>query len=84
MEPALPQTLFRMTDPRTLAEASGDRQPGDEAARRQELTDEQVVEELFLATLTRFPEPDEVDDVQRAPRRNEGPGGGDSRTCSGR
>jgi hypothetical protein len=51
-EPALPQTLYRMTDPVLL----GKLQKG----RLQELlastkTDDEILEELFLATLTRFP-----------------------------
>jgi hypothetical protein len=52
LDPALPQTLYRMTDPQLLAKL--------EKGRLQQLlastkTDEQILEELFLATLTRFP-----------------------------
>ncbi len=54
MEPALPQKLFLMTDPGLLAKFN------DPNGRLQTLlksnkTDEEVVEELFLATLSRLP-----------------------------
>jgi hypothetical protein len=54
MEPALPQTLFRMTDPTLLQKL---RTPANRAGQlaRTRVSDEQAVEELFLATLTRFP-----------------------------
>jgi hypothetical protein len=53
-EPALPQTLYLMTDPALLAKLQA---PG---GRLQKLlatnkTDDQALEELFLATLTRLP-----------------------------
>jgi hypothetical protein len=52
LDPALPQTLFRMTDSLLLAKL--------EKGRLQQLlastdTDDQILEELFLATLTRLP-----------------------------
>jgi hypothetical protein len=52
LDPALPQTLFRMTDSLLLTKL--------EKGRLQQLlagtmTDDQILEELFLATLTRFP-----------------------------
>jgi hypothetical protein len=53
-EPALPQTLFRMTDPtisNKLAAANGRVQQLVKA----KLTEEQLVEEAFLATLSRLP-----------------------------
>lgn len=58
MEPALPQTLYRMTDPNLLAKL---RAP---TGRLQQLlksdkTDEQILEELFLGALTRPPTPSE-------------------------
>ncbi len=54
MEPALPQKLFLMTDPALLAKFN------DPNGRLQTLlkstkTDDEVLEELFLATLTRMP-----------------------------
>src|SRR5438874_13365521 len=54
MEPALPQTLFRMTDPTLMGKL---RDKSNRAARlaKSKLTDEQAVEELFLAALTRPP-----------------------------
>jgi hypothetical protein len=53
-EPALPQTLFRMSDPALLAKlrANTGRVAKIDKAR---LSPEKAVEELFLATLTRFP-----------------------------
>jgi hypothetical protein len=53
-EPALPQTLFRMSDPALLAKLRANTGRVVKVARAK-LTDEQAVEELFLATLTRFP-----------------------------
>jgi hypothetical protein len=54
MEPALPQTLFRMTDPSLLSKITS---PSN---RLQQLlksgkSDAEVLDELFLATLTRLP-----------------------------
>lgn len=57
-EPALPQTLFRMTDPtisNKLAAATGRVQ---QLAKAQ-TTEDELVEEAFLATLGRFPKADE-------------------------
>ncbi|HXG11908.1 MAG TPA: DUF1549 domain-containing protein [Gemmataceae bacterium] len=56
MEPALPQKLFLMTDTNLLAKL--------QRSRLQELlksgrSDEEVLEELFLATLTRYPTEDD-------------------------
>src|SRR5262249_8579963 len=55
-EPAVPQTLFLMSDPALLAKI--------EKGRLQALLDEQkpdetIIEELFLATLSRFPDENE-------------------------
>src|SRR5688572_16121723 len=54
MEPALPQTLFRMTDPTLTQKLQA---KGNRTAKlaRSELSNEEAVEELFLATLTRVP-----------------------------
>jgi hypothetical protein len=52
MEPALPQTLYLMTEPSLLAKLQNGRL--NELLKAQK-TDEEVLEELFLATLTRFP-----------------------------
>jgi hypothetical protein len=56
LDPALPQTLFRMTDALLLAKL--------EKGRLQQLLasdkpNDELLEELFLATLTRFPTPAE-------------------------
>jgi hypothetical protein len=54
MEPALPQTLFRMTDPSLQAKFN---HPQGRVLRlaRSQASDEDVTEELFLATLSRYP-----------------------------
>jgi len=52
-EPALPQTLYLMTDTNLLAKMNRGRLTKLLNAR--DRTDEQVLEELFLATLSRFP-----------------------------
>lgn len=64
MEPALPQTLFRMTDPALLAKFAD---PNGRAARlaRAKMADEELVDELFLATLTRLPKADERDQAMK-------------------
>ena len=53
-EPALAQTLFRMTDPGILTKISA---PNGRLAKLlgAKLTDDELLDELFLATLTRFP-----------------------------
>jgi hypothetical protein len=51
-EPALPQTLFLMTDPDLLRKINAGRLGKLLAEKR---SDEEVIEELFLATLSRFP-----------------------------
>jgi hypothetical protein len=74
-EPALPQTLFRMTDPslmRKFADANG------RAAKlaRTKLTNEELVDELFLATLSRYPDAEQKADalahLKEARTRQEG------------
>ncbi len=57
-EPALPQTLFRMTDASILAKFV-DQKGRIAALARSKLTDEELVEELFLSTLSRLPRADE-------------------------
>jgi hypothetical protein len=58
MDPALPQTLFRMTDQAILRKFT---QPNCRAVQlaRSKLSPEELVEEMFLATLTRLPRPGE-------------------------
>jgi len=58
MEPALPQTLFRMSDPNMLAKFSTGTGRAAKIAKAK-LSDEAVVEDLFLAALTRQPNADE-------------------------
>lgn len=58
MEPALPQTLFRMTDTTVLAKFT-DRNGRVAKLAASQLTPEQLAEEVFLATLSRFPTPEE-------------------------
>jgi hypothetical protein len=55
-EPALPQTLFLMTDPTLLRKIEAGRLKGLLARG---LSDEAIVEELFLATLSRYPDESE-------------------------
>src|SRR5262249_15981528 len=54
MEPALAQTLFRMTDPAILGKLNA---PSGrlQSLLKSKMTDEEIFEELFLATLTRLP-----------------------------
>jgi hypothetical protein len=58
MEPALPQTLFRMTDAGMLAKFN-DANGRTAKLARGKLSDAELVDELFLATLTRLPKADE-------------------------
>jgi hypothetical protein len=51
--PALPQTLFLMTDPTLLKKLTGGRLQKLLAAK---MSDARIVEELFLATLSRLPD----------------------------
>src|SRR5262249_55065814 len=52
-EPAVPQTLFLMTDPAVLKKITDGRLKTLLADKK---TDEEGIEELFLATLGRFPD----------------------------
>ena len=54
MEPALPQSLFRMTDPELMKKFANANGRAAKLVRAKPTADE-VVEELFLATLSRFP-----------------------------
>jgi hypothetical protein len=54
MEPALAQTLFRMTEP-TILQKIGSQSGRVQKLLRSNLKDEHVLEELCLAMLTRFP-----------------------------
>lgn len=58
MEPALPQTLFRMSDPAMLAKFT-DAKGRATALAKTKLTNEELVGEMFLATLTRKPNAEE-------------------------
>jgi len=51
-EPALPQTLFLMTDPQLQTKIAGGRVKDLLASKK---TDEEAIDELFLATLCRLP-----------------------------
>jgi hypothetical protein len=59
-EPALPQTLFRMTDSGLLQKMQARDNRVNRLLRDKGKSDEAVFEELFLATLSRYPEPHEV------------------------
>jgi hypothetical protein len=54
MDPALPQTLFRMTDQSVLDKLTNPRNRLNQLIASKK-GDDEIVEELFLATLTRFP-----------------------------
>ena len=54
--PALPQTLFLMTDSTLLKKLTGGRL---EKLLNAKMADARIVDELFLATLTRLPDSDE-------------------------
>jgi hypothetical protein len=54
MEPALPQKLFLMTDPQILGKFI-DPQGRVQALLKSNKTDDEALDELFLATLTRLP-----------------------------
>jgi hypothetical protein len=75
MEPALPQTLFRMTDAAVLAKFT-DANGRVQALAKTKMTNEELVEEAFLATLSRFPteqqKADGVEHLKSAKNRTEG------------
>jgi hypothetical protein len=57
LEPALPQKLFLMSDPSIVAKLQGAAKGSGRLGQllRADRSDDEVLEELFLATLTRFP-----------------------------
>ena len=57
-EPALPQTLFRMTDPEMMKKFA-DAKGRAAILAKSKMTDEELVEDLFFAALTRKPKADE-------------------------
>jgi hypothetical protein len=61
MDPALPQKLFLMTDQGLLDKMDGAREPNSRLQKliSSKMSDEQVLDELFLAALTRLPTADE-------------------------
>lgn len=75
MEPALPQTLFRMTDAAVLAKFTNGNGRVAKLAKSK-LTDAEVVEEAFLATLSRVPtakeKADGLEHLKSAKNRVEG------------
>lgn len=64
-EPALPQTLFRMTDASILAKFT-DKKGRVAALVASKLTPEELAEELFLATLSRRPTAEQKADAAEA------------------
>jgi len=62
MEPALPQTLFRMTDPALLQKFS-DKNGRAAKLAKTKLSNQELVDELFLTTLARLPKADEKEDA---------------------
>jgi hypothetical protein len=64
-EPALPQTLFRMTDASILAKFN-DKKGRVAALAASKLTNEELAEELFLATLSRLPTPEQKTTAAKA------------------
>jgi Protein of unknown function (DUF1553) len=61
-EPALPQTLFRLTDPSLTAKLVAQTNRAHTLAKSKK-TNEEAVEELFLGTLSRFPTDAEKEDA---------------------
>jgi hypothetical protein len=61
MEPALPQTLFRMTDSSIIQKLQTKDNRVNKLLRDKNRTDDQVFEEVFLAAMSRYPRPDEVE-----------------------
>jgi Protein of unknown function (DUF1549)/Protein of unknown function (DUF1553) len=62
MEPALPQTLFRMTDA-TIVAKFADRNGRVVQLARTKLTNEELIEELFLSALSRRPKAEEKEEA---------------------
>jgi hypothetical protein len=75
MEPALPQTLFRMTDTAVVGKFT-DANGRVQKLARTKMTDSELVEEAFLATLSRFPtqkqKADGLEHLKGAKNRTEG------------
>ena len=73
-KPALPQTLFLMTDAALLEKIKSGRVQG--RSPRSDRCDAEMVEELFLATLSRLPDADEarsaLDHLRTRPDRASG------------
>ncbi|MCE9534306.1 MAG: DUF1549 and DUF1553 domain-containing protein, partial [Planctomycetes bacterium] len=59
MEPALPQTLYRMTDPAILAKLRANNNRLAQLTKTK-MSDDEILTELFLATLARVPSADEL------------------------
>ena len=57
-EPALPQTLFRMTDPEMMKKFT-DAKGRAATLAKAKMSDDDLIDDLFLASLTRKPKPDE-------------------------
>ncbi|MCE9563045.1 MAG: DUF1549 and DUF1553 domain-containing protein [Planctomycetes bacterium] len=74
-EPALPQTLFRMTDTSILAKFT-DKKGRVATLAASKLTNEELAEEMFLATLSRLPSADQkasaAEAIKTAKNRTEG------------
>ncbi len=74
-EPALPQTLFRMTDTSILAKFT-DAKGRVAALAKSKLTNEELADEMFLATLSRLPTADQkasaAEAIKTAKNRTEG------------
>src|SRR5262249_44382976 len=60
MEPALPQTLFRMTDPDLLKKMTNESNRVATLLKEKNKTDEAALDELFLAPLPRHPRAEEI------------------------
>src|SRR4029453_17276698 len=60
MEPALPQTLFRMTDSGLLGKMRDKNNRMAKLLNDKNKTDDAVFEELFLGTLSRLPPKDKI------------------------
>ncbi len=75
MEPALPQTLFRMTDAAVMAKFT-DKNGRVAALAKTKMSDEELAEEAFLATLSRLPKAkekaDAIEHLKTAKNRTEG------------
>jgi hypothetical protein len=73
MEPALPQTLYRMTDQALLNKLQSPTGRAMQLAKRIDLSEKQLLDELFLSTLTRYPTDEERDafheTLRKAPSR---------------